>query len=100
MSKTQVGGLVRYIFRVKHLYKGSAQTDTLSVQSSGSSAACGSSFNLDTDYLIYSWLRDVKPQSILDLGPQVSPYLYTSICSRNKPDRFANFYEKAVLKLL
>ncbi|WP_413616952.1 hypothetical protein [Hymenobacter latericus] len=100
MGKTQVGGLVRYTFRVKHLYKGSAQTDTLSVRSSGSSATCGSSFDLNTDYLIYSWFRDTKSESTSELEPKASPILYTGLCTRNKPERFSTLFEKAFLAFL
>ncbi|KUG06104.1 hypothetical protein [Solirubrum puertoriconensis] len=100
IGKAQAERLTRYTFRVNHLYKGTLRADTVSVFSSGRGEDCGSNFALNSSYLIYSWFRDAKPKSIFDSGPKVSPYLYTSLCSRNKPDRFANLYEKAVLTFL
>ena len=92
--------IVRFTFKIQRLYKGTITADTISLSTSAGGADCGNNFTLSKRYLIYSWFTDALPNDFRKEYRKVTPYLTTHLCSRTKPDRFLNFYEKAVLSLL
>ena len=97
--RIRVQKIVRFTFRVQHIYKGSLVADTVSLLTSGGGADCGSIFTFSKSYLIYSWFNDELPN---DFGEtrKVTPYITTSVCSRTKPNEFLTLYEKTLLTIL
>ncbi|RTQ53770.1 hypothetical protein EJV47_03280 [Hymenobacter gummosus] len=92
--------LVRFTFKVQHLYKGRVQQDTVSISTSAGDADCGYVFSAGQSYLVYSWRTDALPNDFRKDYRRVTPYLTTSICSRTRPRQYLPFYERTVLRLL
>jgi len=74
MSATFGGGLLEVKLRVQEAYKG-VSSDTVSVFTNSSESACGFPFKMGEQYVVY--------------GSEYQGKLFTSICKRTLPVRFA-----------
>lgn len=99
------GGEIQYrrfefVFKVTSIYKGRKNPfmkDTVTVVTTGGGADCGSWFDEDRKYLVYTWKIDKK---LGQLGDQVAiPFMTTSLCTRTKRASILTYLERLVLKL-
>jgi hypothetical protein len=97
---TQPNRLIRFTFKIQHLYKGQIKQATVSISTSGGGADCGYNFSDKGTYLIYSRQTDSLPNDFRENYRRVTPYWTTSICTRTKRNRFITVYEKAILTIL
>jgi hypothetical protein len=86
-------------FTIREQLKGRPVAGTVAVLTAGSGAACGASFQVGTDYLVYAYRVEEAYSSRVGMYP-VRPYFATDLCTRNKELRATSAAELRQLQEL
>ena len=89
-----------FVFKVMSVYKGKKNTflkDTLTIVSTGGGADCGSWFDENKKYLVYSHKSSKKLGQFWN--QDTDPFMTTSLCTRTKKTGLFTFVEKLILRL-
>lgn len=88
-----------FTFQVIKIYKGKKIKDfkdKITIISTGDDTDCGSYFDKDKKYLVYSHKTDSK----LGMGiydQKVNPFMTTNLCTRTKKAKPLTFFERLIL---
>lgn len=93
--------LFEFTFQVTKTYKGKKLKDSkdkITIITTGDGADCGSYFDKDKKYVVYSY----KTESKLGIGlydQKVNPFMTTNLCTRTKKAHPWTIFERLILKL-
>lgn len=91
-----------FVFEIRQIHKklkDFKSSDNITIITSGGGADCGNRFNLNKQYLVYSYKQNHKIGSNLEDQKTDSEFMSTNLCTRTKKISFFSFLEQLILEL-
>ncbi len=91
-----------FVFKIKSIHKGKKRFnfgDTVSIITTGGESDCGSYFNLNKRYLVYSYQEHNKIGRGLQDQKANESFMSTHLCTRTRKVGFFTFLEQLILEL-